>query len=193
MGKHSSPQQGPFYRSIVTWLLPWVLIAAVVVVAVWVAIDAVGRDDEKLVPTARNTRSAAVEPTEDPVETPVETPEPEKTKEPEPEETSKPKPDRSENDEQLITEDITVQVLNATGDTGADDRMADRLSSLGFEVVSIQGSSKEYSSTTVFWSFPEAQEAAERLAARFGWDSGPKPSNLSSTVDLHVVVGTSQT
>ena len=192
MGKHSSPQQGPFYRSIVAWLLPWVLIAAVVVVAVWIAIDAVGRDDETLVPAARNTRSSIAEPTQEPVETPQETPEPEKTDESDPKKPKKPKPDKSEEDE-LITEDITVQVLNATGDPGADDRMADRLSSLGFEVVSIQGSSKEYSSTTVFWSFPEAQEAAERLAARYGWDSGPKPSNLSSTVDLHVVVGTNQT
>lgn len=190
MGKHSSPQQGPFYRSIITWLLPWVLIAAVVVVAVWVAVDAVGRDDEKLVPAAGNVRSP-VERTQEPVETPDPTP----TPEPEPAEKKrkqpkKPKPERSPADE-LITEDITIQVLNATADPGADDRIADRLSSLGFEVVSIQGSSKEYTTTTVFWSFPQAREAAERLAARFDWDSGPKPSNLSSTVDLHVVVGTS--
>lgn len=191
MGKHSAPHQAPFYRSIVVWLLPWLLIAAVVVVAVWIAIDAVGRDDEKLVPAAPNTRTPVIEPTETPEQTPVETPEPVETKRAEPKRTKKPKPDRPE-EQELITEDITVQVLNATADPGADDRMADRLSSLGYEVVSIQGSSKEYSATTVFWSFPEAQEAAERLAARFGWRSGPKPSNLSSTADLHVVVGTDE-
>lgn len=191
MGKHSSPQQGPFYRSIVAWLLPWLLIAAVVIVAVWVAIDAVGRDDEKLVPVARASSPPPVdEPTEEPEET-EETPEPVETKKPTTNRSKDPKPDRS-GDEKLITTDVTIQVLNATGDPGADDRMADRLSSLGFEVVSIQGSSKEYGATTVFWSFPEAQEAAERLAKRFGWDSGPKPSNLSSTVDLHVVVGTDE-
>ncbi|HWC13004.1 MAG TPA: LytR C-terminal domain-containing protein [Actinomycetota bacterium] len=189
MGKHSAPQQAPFYRSIVVWLLPWVLIAAVVVIAVWIAIDAVGRDDEKLVPAAQNTRTPVVIASATPDPTPVETPEPVETKRAEPKKKkNEPKPDRTA-DQELITEDITIQVLNATGDPGADDRMADRLSSLGYEVVSIQGSSKEYSATTVFWSFPEAREAAERLAAKFGWRSGPKPSNLSSTADLHVVVG----
>lgn len=188
MGKHSAPQQAPFYRSIVVWLLPWVLIAAVVVVAVWIAIDAVGRDDEKLVPAARDTRTPVIVVSESPQQTPEQTPEPVETKRPKPKKTKEPKPDRSD-EQELITEDITVQVLNATADHGADDRMADRLSSLGYEVVSIQGSSKEYSATTVFWSFPEAREAAERLAARFGWRSGPKPSNLSSTADLHVIVG----
>lgn len=190
MGKHSSPQQGPFYRSIVVWLLPWVLITAVVIVAVWIAVDAVGRDDEKLVPAARQTRSPAVVETLAETTEPTPTPEPVETKKREPKK-KQPKPDKA-TERELITEDITIQVLNATADPGADDRIADRLSSLGFEVVSIQGSSKEYSTTTVFWSFPQAQEAAERLAARFGWNSGPRPSNLSSTVDLHVVVGTSE-
>jgi hypothetical protein len=44
----------------------------------------------------------------------------------------------------------------------------------------------------VFWSFPSAREAAERLAARFGWLAQEKPSNLSSQVDIHVVVGSDE-
>ena len=183
MGRHSSPEQGPFYRSIIAWLLPWVMIAAAVVVAVYIAIDAVSKDDTQIASDVRPTPTVERdEPTDEPSETAV----PEKTKEPEPEETKK---DDKEPAERLITKDITVQVLNGTPATDADDRMADRLSSLGFEVVAIEGSSKQYSQTTVFWSFPSAQEAAERLAARFGWLAAAKPSNLSSTVDIHVVVG----
>jgi outer membrane biosynthesis protein TonB len=158
------------------------MIAAAVVVAVYIAIDAVGKDDTKIPVAGSSSEAPAQEPTKEPKPTPTNEPEPEETPEPEPDETDEP-------DDELITEDITVQVLNGTASTEADDRMADRLSSLGYEVVSVQGANKEYSETTVFWSFPAAQEAAERLAAKYGWASGLKPSNLSSTVDLHVVVG----
>lgn len=184
MGKHSSPEQGPFYRSFVAWLFPWILIGLFVLAAVWVAVDVVGKDDTRLTPATKDGQASTDESPE-PTDT---TPEPIASDTPEPE------PEESETAEAgtekpLITDNITVQVLNGTGATEADDRMADRLSSLGYEVVAVQGSSKQYAQTTVFWSFPGAQEAAERLAAKFGWVADAKPSNLSSTVDLHVVVG----
>jgi hypothetical protein len=185
MGKHSSPEQGPFYRSFVAWLFPWILIGAAVLATVYVAVDVVGKDDTKITSAAKPTRTPPSEETTAPVET--ETPEPVESETPEPDETDEPAGGGS--DKPLITEDITVQVLNGTASTEADDRMADRLSSLGYEVVAVQGSSKQYSETTVFWSFPGAQEAAERLAAKFGWVAALKPSNLSSTVDIHLVVG----
>lgn len=188
MGKHSSPEQGSFYRSFVAWLFPWLLIGIFVLAAVYVAIDVVGKDDTKITPAANSSRSnTPPEETQEPVES--ETPEPVVSKTPEPEDTKKPETDDAK---PLITEDITIQVLNGTASTGADDAMSDRLSTLGFEVVAVQGSSKQYTQTTVFWSFPEAQEAAERLAAKFGWLADLKPSNLSSTVDLHVVVGSDE-
>ena len=186
MGKHSSPEQGPFYRSFVAWLFPWILIGLFVLAAVWVAVDVVGKDDTKITPTARSDSQTPLDESPEP---PVsESPDPvaSETPEPEPEETA---PADDGNDKPLITDDVTVQVLNGTGSTEADDRMADRLSSLGYDVVAVQGSSKQYPQTTVFWSFPGAQDAAERLAERFGWVAAQKPSNLSSTVDLHVVVG----
>lgn len=184
MGRHSSPAQGPFYRSIIVWALPWLMIAAVVLVAVVIAIDAVGGDDLDALPAAQQTRSAAPEPTEEPTPSsePVESPEPKDS----------PKDEPKEEEVALIT-DVTVQVLNGTAVTDADDRMADRLSELGYEIVAIEGSSRQYSATTVFWSYPEAQEAAEALAERFGWLAQPKPDNLSATVDLHVVVGSDET
>ena len=190
MGRHSSPEQGHFYRSIIAWALPWLMIAAAVIVAVYIAVDAVGKDDENLVPVARSTPSepeVVAQETETPAE---ETPEPEETKDqdPRPKKTVEPKKESTE----LITAGITVQVLNATRASDADDRMANRLTALGYEVVSIDGSSAEYPQTTVFWSFPSAREAAERLADRFDWIAKEKPSNLSSTVDLHIVVGSDE-
>ena len=66
--------------------------------------------------------------------------------------------------------------------------MADRLTHLGFKVRAINPS-VSYARTTVYWSYPAAAPAARALAARFGWDVGPKPANLSPTVSIHVVVG----
>ena len=53
MGKHSSPEQGPFYRSFVAWLFPWVLIGVFVLAAVYIAVDVVGKDDTKITPEQR--------------------------------------------------------------------------------------------------------------------------------------------
>ncbi len=188
MGRHSSPEQGPYYRSFIVWALPWIMIVTVVLVAVWIAIDAVGGDEL----TAASQRPPAAT-------QPIATQEAEPTAEPAPTESQGPKNNKRKDrppkqkeerpQDELITAGVTVQVLNGTAVTTADDRMASRLSGLGYEVVAIDGSSRQYARTTVFWSYPSAREAAERLAERFGWLAQPKPANLSSTVDLHVVVG----
>ncbi|MGH2695296.1 MAG: LytR C-terminal domain-containing protein [Actinomycetota bacterium] len=176
-GRHSSTQQGPFVWSVVAWLLPWVLIAAVAGVAVSIAVDALGRDALETPPptAATESPSPSPSPTRSPTAAPTRT-----TKSP-----SKP----AETQVDLITEGITVQVLNATGSSSADDVMADRLASLGFEVISVDSAAGSYERTTVFWSYPDAREAAEALARRFGWVVQEKPANLSATVALHVVVG----
>jgi hypothetical protein len=89
----------------------------------------------------------------------------------------------------LITQGITVQVLNGTSDASADDRMANKLTKLGYQVIAISPASVAYSHTTVYWAVADAKPAAEALAQRFGWVAAPKPGNLSSQVDIHVVVG----
>ncbi|MGI8774574.1 MAG: LytR C-terminal domain-containing protein [Actinomycetota bacterium] len=189
MGQHSSESQWPFYRSLIGWFLPWVLIAGVVAVGVVVAVDTLsGEDITDPDPIAASSPS---EPSSTP--TAEATPTPEASPSPAPSDSPTPKPTRSSKpppeEAELITEGMTVQVLNGTGVASADDDMANRLAGLGYEVIAVNGSNKEYQATTVFWSVPESQEAAERLAQRFGWVSGPKPSNLSATVKLHVVVG----
>ncbi len=186
MGRHSSENQWPYYRSLVAWFLPWAIMATIAIAAVWVAVDTLAKDDVPVV---------AVDPTPTPSEeqvtptveaTPTAEPsvEPTRTKDPEPKETKEP-----DEPPELITEGVTAQVLNGTNTPEADDLMADRLSKLGFEVVSIEGASRTYARTTVFWSFPSAERAAKALAERYDWLAEPKPDNLSSTVDIHVVVG----
>ena len=185
MGRHSSPEQWPFYRSVVAWFLPWVLIAAVAGTAVFIAIDALGQGDlDTPSPLAQassepTTTTTLPEPSPTPVEVTTPDPSPSPSKKPEPEET---KPE-------LITQGVTAQVLNATSDAGAGATMADRLAKLGYQVVAVDTASTNYDETTVFWSTNEGRPAAEALAEKFGWASGPKPDNLSSTVTIHVVVG----
>ncbi|MDQ3914676.1 MAG: LytR C-terminal domain-containing protein [Actinomycetota bacterium] len=186
-GRHSSPDQIYFYKSVVAWFLPWVLIAVVVGTAVWIAVEAVNGATGG--PSSASTAATATpEATEEPEPTEEPTPEPgitsQASAEPTPEATKEPK-----EEEPLITEGVTVQVLNATESADADDRMADKLSKLGFTVVAVESASSRYEATTVFWSTDASKEAAERLAAKFGWVAEAKPENLSTTVSLHVVVG----
>jgi hypothetical protein len=168
------------------WLLPWLLIALVVGIAIWFLVSAIG-GDEVAPPVADRSPSPteSAEPSPSETEIVLATPKPTRSKAP------KPKPTRTKEpkDLALITEGINIQVLNGTGDTAVDDAVADALSALGFRIEAMDDSSKAYARTTVFWSYPEAQEAAERLAARRGWIAQPKPENLSDTVALHVVVG----
>ena len=93
----------------------------------------------------------------------------------------------------LITEGVTVQVLNGTKVRRADDRMVNRLVDLGFSVLAVHEAATRYGRTTVFWSRPADRPAAEALAVRFGWRVGRKPRNLSASVTTHVVVGRDQT
>ncbi len=191
MGRHSKGDPGPFYRSVLGWFLPWILIGLVVIVAIWFLVGAIGGDE--VMPTAADrspSPTPSAEPSESPTEIVVASPKPSRAHAP------KPKPKRTKSKKPaevaLITEGINVQVLNGTSDTSADDAVAGSLAALGFRIEAIDDSSKAYSQTTVFWSYPEARKAAEALAARMGWLVQPKPDNLSTQVALHVVVGEDQ-
>ena len=193
MGRHSAPREWPFIRSLVAWLLPWLAIAFIVGLAVWVTVSTLGRPEvDPGVGAATTSRSPtpSVSPTEpgdqlavsgsvdgDPV-----VPSPRRERE------QRDKSDQPER-QKLITKGITIQVLNGTSAPDAGDAMAARLTSLGFDIVAVEPSSKAYADTTVFWSHTSARAAATALAARFGWTAAPKPANLADTVDLHVVVG----
>jgi hypothetical protein len=90
---------------------------------------------------------------------------------------------------QLITDGVTVQVLNASGRGKDDNTVIQRLERLGYDVVAINPAAKIYEKTTVFWSEPSGAPAAQALAQHFHWKSGPRPQTLSKSVTTHVVVG----
>lgn len=179
MGRHSSPAQWPFYRSLAGWLLPWVMIAAIVGIAVWVGVASMGGND---VASPALSRTKSPTPKTAPVSEPPPAPRHTHTPAPKPSDTPSVLP-------KLITNGVSVQVLNGTSVKGADDAMAQRLEGLGFRIVAVVQASKPYDETTVFWSSDASKPAAQALADHFGWVAEPKPANLSPDVSVHVVVG----
>ena len=187
MGRHSSPQQGHFYRSFFGWVGLWAMIAMVTGIAVWFVVGAIGGPNTR-------TSVAADAPAADEQDEPVEpaptvsgaviTNEP-----PSPSPSPEPPQEDAAKDTKLITEGVSVQVLNGTADAGASQALADKLAGLGFTIIAVEESSRMYPETTVFWSTDASRDAAVALATRFGWVSEPKPANLSDGVSVHVVVG----
>lgn len=186
MGRHSSPNQGPFYRSFFSWIGLWAMIAAVTGIAVWLLVGAIGggQPQRSVAAGVDVDTPSKPEPTVSGLRVASE-PDPTPTEERVARATSDPKEEPVE----LITKGVTVQVLNGTLKPNAGLGVADRLSSLGYSIVAVEESSRVYSETTVFWSTDASREAAVALAERFGWVAERKPANLSDTVSFHVVVG----
>ncbi len=85
---------------------------------------------------------------------------------------------------------ISVQVLDAAGDSGVRARKAvSRLRADGYNVVATNEASRVYPRTEVMYS-PGKEAAARQIASAYGLSGvRPKPSNLTSAVDVHVVIG----
>lgn len=85
---------------------------------------------------------------------------------------------------------ITVQVLDAARDGGGRARRAaSRLRTDGYKVVATNEASRVYPRTEVMYS-PGKEAAARQIAAAYGLSGvRPKPSNLTSAVDVHLVIG----
>jgi len=188
VGRHSSGASWPFVRSVLGWIVPWVLGAVLVGGAAWGSATWIGGDDAVAPPRAAES-TAAPEP--DPSPTEVPTPVPSASTE---RKTERKKPDRKGAKEDgprpASFAGTSVQVLNGTGGvTGAAERMADRLARLGFEVIAVDDALGNFRDTTVYWTSDSARPQAEALAARYGWRAEPRRANLSPTVDVHVIVG----
>ena len=183
MGRHSTPEQGHFYRSFAGWVALWAVIAAVTGVAVWFIVGALGgTGTQRPMAAERNKPDRAVPaPTVSGIRVAAtETPQPAPTVS---------ATEAPPEDVELITEGISVQVLNGTANPAAARSMADELSSLGFTIIAVEESSRIYPQTAVFWSTDASREAAVALAESHGWVAEAKPANLSDTVSIHVVVG----
>jgi hypothetical protein len=183
VGRHSSSEHSAFLRSLLGWFVPWVLVAVVAGVAVWIAVGALGRGELDAAPPPASSPTETPSPTPEETRTPEETPSPERT--PEKEEGD----GAGEPEPELITEGISIQVLNATRTSGAATDVAARLADLGFEIAVVGEAASTYERTTVFWSSTGSRDAARALAGRLGWRAAPAPANLSRSVPVHVVVG----
>jgi hypothetical protein len=191
MGRHSSHQQVDFMKSAFMWFLPWLLAAVVGIGAVWIGVDAAlggdssGPADE---PPARAGAAADPSPSVDatPPETPVEESPPEKENEKPAE--KEPKDKQEKKKPRLISDGVRVQILNGTTLSDADDRIASELEALGFEIVATNAWHATPISV-VYWSTPEDERTATLLADKLGWVAQPKPEELSTEVQLHVLVG----
>lgn len=85
---------------------------------------------------------------------------------------------------------ISVQILDAAGDGGVRARSAaSRLRRAGYRVVAINEASRVYPRSEVMYS-PGNEAKASQIAAAYGFSSvRPKPANLTSAVDVHLVIG----
>lgn len=185
MGRHSSTDQGAFYRSAAIWLLPWTIVTVIALAAVWIAVDALGGDVR---PTSVNEpgKEPVVGASDDPGadatdDSPVRSPSPD----------PRPKKEKEKGGNELIIEGVSVQVLNGTDDVDADDRLAGELESLGFEIGAVNPYVKS-EKTVVYWSSDASQAAAEAIGDRFDWEVEPKPEELSSEVSVHILIGADQ-
>jgi hypothetical protein len=179
VGRHSSSSRWPYVRSVMAYAVPWLLVATIVGLVVWVAVGAVGGE-----PISVGDASSRTSPSPRPSSRATSAPEATQLGE---------GPGRNArgrgSKDDLITKDISVQVLNGTGGVeGAAEAMANRLAKLGYKIYAIN-TGLTIDRTTVYWSTSEGRPAAISLAAYFGWDVRIAPSSLSGEVDVAVVVG----
>lgn len=84
--------------------------------------------------------------------------------------------------------ETTVQVLDAGGGSASVDAAVAALESIGYQVVSVRGSSRDVTRTTVYFT-AEAQAEADALRARDPRFQVVEPNQgLSEGVDIHVLV-----
>lgn len=83
----------------------------------------------------------------------------------------------------------TVQVLDAGGGPAAVDAAVAELESLGYDIINVTSSSRDVTTTTVWWTADaEAEARALRARAPRFQEVGPN-EGLSEGVDIHVLVG----
>lgn len=156
--------------------------------------------------------SPAMEPTDQPTQPTVEPTTPAGTPTTAPTDAPETAPDETEPDDatdeptEEATEDeveppattfdpaeISVQVLDGVRDGGTTARdVADRLEEDGFDLVAFNRAASTYTETTLFYTDGHEEEGSQ-LADEYGWTTLlPNDVGLSSSVDVHVIVGTDE-
>jgi hypothetical protein len=185
MGRHDDPDPAPFYTSLGSAILRG-LLALFLSFGLYAVLASI-RDDNAppepstaFAPTGRATEAFELIPVEsDPLDAASE---------------EVPTPGAALADAEQFggaptPEDTTIQVLDAGAGTQGIETVTDRLEELGYDIVAVNDATRDYDTTTVFFSDGQ-QDAAMALRARDARFSeiGPNP-NLSEEVDLHIIAG----
>lgn len=160
MGRHSLEDERAFFRSVLLFVLKWVTLALLPLLAASGFIRWVLQADEERKGPPTVTASPAPSPS--------------------------PGPSPSPATGQLRGR---IQVLNGSSAEGAGNRAADRFRSAGYEVVAVEKAARPYERTTVFYQ-PGSEQVAREIAAVVGAEIvEPAPANLDKTIPVTVVLG----
>lgn len=190
-GKHTPHGDRSFAVSVLVHLAAGVALVAAVAGAFWGIGQVRGPEDGPVIIGAPDDESPTPDgassppPETAPVETPPPAPDPAETDEPD-EVEAEPTPTDT-----IAPGDVSVQVLDATGDGGERMRAAvEVLRGDGWRIVATNRASRYYERSTVFYS-PGHEEAARALAERYPQFRivKEKPESLTSSVAVHVVIG----
>jgi hypothetical protein len=154
------------------FVLKWMGVVALPLLAVWGIWRLVRQPDEKAVAPAVQARKS---PTPSPSPSP-----PAASPSPSP-------PPASPSPSPAPKAAAQIQVLNGTATTGLGRRAADKLTAAGFQVVNVDNSARRYDNTTVFFK-PGFEDVARQVAGELGGASvEASPDNLSR--DVTAIVG----
>ena len=207
--KHTSPRDRSFRRSLLRNAAGGVGLV-VLVAAIFGVLGMIGRDDPTLdiadgpeepeedvateeAPVEEPAEEPAEAPVEEPAEAPAEEPVdegPEEPAEEEPEEPVEEEPAEEPSPPAIDPSEISVQVLDGYREDGgaAADAVYEQLESAGYRIIA-RNPAIAYEVTTVLWTAgyeEEGRQVAEEIGAP---EAREQPGNLSTSVNVHVVVG----
>ena len=211
--KHTSPRDRSFRRSLLRNAAGGVGLV-VLVAAIFGVLGMIGRDDPTLniadgpeepeedvateeapgeVPAETPAEEPAEGPAEEPAETPAEEPAEEQPAEPAeegPAEPAEEEPAEEPSPPAIEPSEISVQVLDGYREDGgaAADAVYEQLESAGYRIIA-RNPAIAYEVTTVLWTAgyeAEGRQVAEEIGAP---EAREQPGNLSTSVNVHVVVG----
>jgi hypothetical protein len=164
-GRHEPPSRASFWASLATAALRAALVAAAVILGVFVL--------SRAFPTAGQAPSVTESPT-----TPVE--ETESPAAPTEESPAAPEPRNPSR--------VTLQVLNGTDVTGLAAETAELLEQEGYNIITITDADRAYETTTLFYH-PDAEVDAQSLQQNFFPEAVLERSAPDAEVDVTVILG----
>lgn len=168
MGKRTEEGDGAFWRSIFLFVIKWIAIGVLPLVAAFGFIKLVLQQEEN---------PGEGQPSPSPIASPATSP------------TSSPDPSPEPSPSPTPVVRGRLQVLNGADQSGLAQQAADELKAAGFEIVAVERAARSYEKSTVF--FQPGQEAmAREAAAVVGAEViQPAPPNLNPSIPVTVVVG----